>query len=222
MRNEVLVAAHAACRVHRQHDRRAGHIGDVGEVAERVVAELGIADRQQHQLGDVGEREIVAAGRRIGDRLHADRAAGAGAGLDEELLLEHTRQVVGHQAVRTSAVPPAAKVLTMRTGRDGHSSAVAAVIGSIREPATSAAQCCFMCARSEIPSIWYAIGRRRSDQLQRAHAASATCDHRQTINPSLPMRRDRSILMTARGRPLRGERPPTATIGPTKPVRASE
>ena len=37
-------------------------IADVGEVALGIVAELGIADRRQHQMGDVGEREIVAVG----------------------------------------------------------------------------------------------------------------------------------------------------------------
>jgi hypothetical protein len=63
----------------------------------RVVAELGIADRQQHQMSDVGEGEIVAVGRGTRDRLHPDRTAGAGAGLDEKLLLERRAQVVSHE-----------------------------------------------------------------------------------------------------------------------------
>ena len=98
MRDEVRERAHAARLVDRQHDRRAGDIGDVDEIALRVVAELGVAERQQHQLSDIAEHEIVAVGRRIGDRLHADRAAGAGASLDEELLLEFGREMVGDQA----------------------------------------------------------------------------------------------------------------------------
>ena len=48
--------------------------------------------------------------------------------------------------VSTSAVPPAAKVLTIRTGRDGHSSA-AAGMAIINAPATaSAARNCLMAA----------------------------------------------------------------------------
>jgi hypothetical protein len=45
--------------------------------------------------------------------------------------------------VRVSAVPPAAKVLTMRTGRDGHSSA-AAVEHKINALVTAAAQSRFI------------------------------------------------------------------------------
>ena len=45
--------------------------------------------------------------------------------------------MVGDQAVSTSAVPPAAKVLTMRTGRDGQSSAAAVEI--VSTPTASAA-----------------------------------------------------------------------------------
>jgi hypothetical protein len=45
--------------------------------------------------------------------------------------------------VRVSAVPPAAKVLTMRTGRDGHSSAAAAE-HKINALVTAAAQSRFI------------------------------------------------------------------------------
>jgi hypothetical protein len=63
----------------------------------RVVAQLGIADRQEHQLSDVGEYEVVTVGWGTRDRLHRDRAARAGAGLDEKLLLEDSRQMVSDE-----------------------------------------------------------------------------------------------------------------------------
>ena len=90
----------------------------------RVVAELGIADRQRHQMSDVGEGEIAAVGRGTRDRLHPDRAAGASAGLDEKLLARTScSEWVSHEPGQGVGSPAGRKVLTMRTGRDGHSSA---------------------------------------------------------------------------------------------------
>ena len=96
--DELLERAHAALRADDQHDRRAGQIGDRREVLDRIVAGLGIGHRN-----DDGERqridaEGVAVGLGGGDRLHADDAGGAGAVLDEELLLERGREMIGGDA----------------------------------------------------------------------------------------------------------------------------
>src|SRR3954469_23221439 len=65
--------------------------------------------------------------------------------------------------VSTSAVPPAAKVLTMRTGRDGHSSAGAGA-AAISAPATvSAAPRCLM-GVSKIPMSAATLGDRSACQ----------------------------------------------------------
>ena len=52
---------------------------------------------------DDGERqraddEVAAVGFQFGDGLHADHAAGAGARLNEELLLERDREMIGDDA----------------------------------------------------------------------------------------------------------------------------
>jgi hypothetical protein len=68
------------------------------EIAQRIVADLGIDERADDGERQRGDDEVVAVGLGIGDGLHADYAAGAGARLDEELLLEHAGEVIGDDA----------------------------------------------------------------------------------------------------------------------------
>jgi hypothetical protein len=59
----------------------------------------------------------------MGDELQRNAAAGSGPRLDEELLPEWVVSWSAASRARTSAAPPGAKPLTIRTGRLGHSSA---------------------------------------------------------------------------------------------------
>ena len=78
------------------HDHgRAAEIGDVGEVAQPVVAGLGIEDRRDDVGGDAGDDESVAVGLGRRARLRAHDAARAAAVFDEELLAEGGGEMVG-------------------------------------------------------------------------------------------------------------------------------
>ena len=68
------------------------------EIFHRIVADLGIHHRADDGERERGDDEIVAVGVGIGDGLHAYGAAGAGARLDEELLLERGGEVIGNDA----------------------------------------------------------------------------------------------------------------------------
>src|SRR5262245_31376957 len=150
MCNEVLERAHAAGRIDGNHDRGTGDVGDVREVAARVVAQLGIADRQEYQLSDVGEHEVVTVGWGSRDRLHRDRAARTGTGLDEKLLLEGSCQIVGDETGEDIGGAAGCKCID-HTGRDGHSSAAAAAENATAAVAR-AAQSPFMASSPKLRS----------------------------------------------------------------------
>src|SRR3954465_2915087 len=81
------------------HDTgRAAEIGDMGEVAQPVVAGLGIEYRRDDVGGDAGDDERVAVGLGCRARLRAYDAAGAAAVFDEELFAEGGGEMVGDDA----------------------------------------------------------------------------------------------------------------------------
>ena len=123
---DEVECAYAAARIDGNHDRRAGDVGDVREVAARIIAELGIADRQEHQLSDVGEHEVVTVGWELATDCTAIAPPAPARVSTKNCCLKTVVRWSATRRVGTSAVPPAANVLTMRTGRDGHSSAAAA------------------------------------------------------------------------------------------------
>ena len=74
----------------------------------RVERQLGVERRRDGVAGDAAQAQRVAVGRRLGERVHADIAAGAALVLDDPLLAgefghlgaEHARQRVGRAAGR--------------------------------------------------------------------------------------------------------------------------
>jgi hypothetical protein len=68
------------------------------QILDRVIADLGIDERGDDGKRERGDDEVVAVGFRIGDGLHADHAAGTGARLHEELLLERAGKIIGDDA----------------------------------------------------------------------------------------------------------------------------
>ena len=91
-----------------QHVAVAGEHGDMGEVPQRVVADVRIDRRAgQHRPG-AADQQRIAVGWSAGDLARADRAGAAGDVLDIELLLEglrhfgrqHAREQVGGAARR--------------------------------------------------------------------------------------------------------------------------
>ena len=127
-RDERVERLYRAAGADHEGDRRAGEIGNIGKIVERVIADLRVGHRrkgEERQGGD--DSEIVAVGLRMGDELHPDGAAGAGTGFDVELLAEGAGGADPPRAAPASAAPPGANVLTMRTGRLGQSCADTAV-----------------------------------------------------------------------------------------------
>jgi hypothetical protein len=84
-RDQLGKRAHAEAGAHHQQRRRIRDAADEGEVAQRIVGELGI-DRGRDRQRDVGKKERVAVGFRARDRLRAGRASTAAAVLDHHRL----------------------------------------------------------------------------------------------------------------------------------------
>ena len=100
--SRVLDELSHVLRRHGRVDRhRVGHGGDLAdeaEVLERVVAQIGAHDRVHYVRRDGGDAEGVTVGRGIGDRLGADRAAGAAAVVDDERLPKLASHALGGDA----------------------------------------------------------------------------------------------------------------------------
>ena len=85
-------------RMH-QHDQRAGRDqADRREILARVVADIGIERRIDRERAGAAEHERVAVGRGLRDRARRDRAAGAAAVLDHDLLAERLAHLLGDDA----------------------------------------------------------------------------------------------------------------------------
>ena len=83
--------------MHHHDNRRAAEICDMREVAQAVVAYVGVEGRRNHVGGDAGNHQRVAGGLGRRARRGADDAAGAAAVLDVELLAERGRELLGDQ-----------------------------------------------------------------------------------------------------------------------------
>ncbi len=97
-RDQLLERLHAEARLRRQRVALAADHGDVGEVADRVVADVGVLGRPHDVRARAADQQRVAVGVGARDVLRRHRAAGADPVLDVELLLEGLRQVIGGDA----------------------------------------------------------------------------------------------------------------------------
>ncbi len=108
-------------RVHDEDVRHAGDERDRREVLDRVVGHLRIQRRIDRLRADRSHQQRVAVGRRLGDEIGAQVAAGAGLVLDDEALAEGLgelgRERAGEDVGRAA---PGLKGTTMRTGLLGH------------------------------------------------------------------------------------------------------
>jgi hypothetical protein len=104
-RDETRERRHAEARMNTERIGRAAQHHDMGEVLDRVVAEILRHDRHGQVRGRVGDEQRIAVGlglRHIGG---ADAAAGAGLVLDYEGLPEHGLEMIGDQPRRGIARP---------------------------------------------------------------------------------------------------------------------
>ena len=95
--DQVLHGLEAARGVHHRHVRDGAERNDAGEVAHRIVAEIGIGRGRRRMRGGL-DQQRVAVGLGLDDGGGADRAAGAAAVLDHDGLAELARQRVHHDA----------------------------------------------------------------------------------------------------------------------------
>ena len=89
--DQIGEIAEGAGGAHRETDRHLRHQADRGEIAQRIERKLGI-DRRHHRHRRGRQQQGAAIGRRLHDRLQADRAAGAGPVLQDEHALGLRRQ----------------------------------------------------------------------------------------------------------------------------------
>ena len=88
---------HRQLAVHHQHERIGPEHADRRQVLDRVIGHLGHG-RQDHDLRLHAPQQRVAVGGRARDAFDRDRAAGAGAVLDHELLAEHVAEALRDDA----------------------------------------------------------------------------------------------------------------------------
>jgi hypothetical protein len=94
-REKIAIGGHAERGMRDQHVGRAAEIGDVGEVAHGIEADVLVHGRPEHMGRDARYHQRQAVGLRPRDRLGADEAAAADAVLDIELLAEGCGERVG-------------------------------------------------------------------------------------------------------------------------------
>ena len=78
-----------------EHIGRAAEIGDMGEVAHRIEADVLVHRRPKHVRRDAGDHQREAVRLRPRNRLGADEPAAADAVLDVELLAEGRGERLG-------------------------------------------------------------------------------------------------------------------------------
>jgi hypothetical protein len=85
-------------RMHHQRIRRIANHADRRKILARIVAGILVERGADRQRAGVAEQQRVTVGIALGDRLGADRAAGAGAIVDHDLLAEQFAHLVGNGA----------------------------------------------------------------------------------------------------------------------------
>ena len=84
--------------MHHQRVRRVADHADRCEILARIVAGILVERGADRQRAGVAQQQRVAVGIALGDRLGADRAAGAGTVVDHDFLAEHVADLVGDGA----------------------------------------------------------------------------------------------------------------------------
>ena len=98
------------------HDQRLiddAEPADRREVLARIVRQLAVEARIDHEGGFGARQQGVAVGRGLGDLLGADLRIGSGLVLDQDLLGPGFRQPLRNGRAIVSAAPPAASGTTM-------------------------------------------------------------------------------------------------------------
>ena len=93
-------------RMRDQGDRHRGDQADRREILARVVAGIRVEARIDRDGAGVREHQRVAVGLGLGDRAGADRAAAAGAVLDDDLRLERADSFSATMRASASTPPP--------------------------------------------------------------------------------------------------------------------
>ena len=83
-------------RMHDQHHRQRGDLGDRREILDRIERHLG--ERGIGGKGEGGDQQRVTVGRCLGDRRRPDAAAGAGTIVDDHGLRPALGEALRHQA----------------------------------------------------------------------------------------------------------------------------
>ena len=99
-RDQLLERLHAETGLRREREAFAADHRDMGEVGDRVIADVGIFGRTQDVRPGAGDQQGVAVGIGPHHGGGGDRAPGADAVLDVELLPEHLRQMIGGDAAK--------------------------------------------------------------------------------------------------------------------------
>ncbi|MOA02496.1 hypothetical protein D3C78_1219490 [compost metagenome] len=84
--------------VNDEHAGHGHHVGDGGEILDRVIGQLGDDGRVGAVRGHRGHAYGVAIGRSLGNGIGTDGAARAAAVLDHHGLAQHLAHLVGQQA----------------------------------------------------------------------------------------------------------------------------
>jgi hypothetical protein len=98
-RHQLSHVVHRQRRVHHQRAGLAAEQRDAGEVVDRVEGQLAV-ERGADGVGLRGQQQRVAVGRALGHHLAADRCAGTGLVLDDDLLLQAPAELLGNRAHR--------------------------------------------------------------------------------------------------------------------------
>ncbi|MCY1213937.1 hypothetical protein D9M72_257400 [compost metagenome] len=109
--------AHVLRRQAVRHHQQVGgdrHLADRGEVGLGVVRQAGVDIRPDRMRAGGGDQQRIAIGRSLGGHVRADRAAGAGAVVDHDLLAH-----AGAHLLRDGACQQVSRA----AGREGHDQA---------------------------------------------------------------------------------------------------
>ena len=111
--------------MHRQHVRRAAEIRDMREIAHRVIADVLVHRRPDHDDRDAGYHQRIAVGLGTGDRFGHRDAATARPVLDDERLAERLAQRLAVEPRRSVGGAAGRERHDDAHGRVGHSCAEA-------------------------------------------------------------------------------------------------
>ena len=98
IRDQFSHALRGERRMHHQRIRRVADHADRRKILARIVAGVLVERGADRQRAGVTQQQRVAIGIALGDRLGTDRAAGAGAVIDHDLLAEQFAHLVGNGA----------------------------------------------------------------------------------------------------------------------------